>query len=402
MNTLAQVPPNWPLNTRQPGRLVPAGHAAPHTQESLCDDRLNLLLEVLARVTDPRSRRGRVHPLPFVLALAILAVTAGAKSSLEIAERSADLDPGVLRILGWRRWSGIPSRWTFDRVLAGIDDTELDQALSRWATPATARAVAVDGKTMRAAATGQPSMPLTQVVAATGADGRVLGQARVVGGNENAAALDLIARLGPERLSKAVLTADAKHTGARFVAAAEMVGAFWLLPIKHNGPALRRKLAAMPWGQVRFGTRSSQDAHGRRETRTLKVLALGQDESAGLLGAAQAIRVHRYRRRTGRRASRRTVYFLTSLLPQAADPIDLAELIRGHWGIENKLHHVRDTAFDEDRHRARTGNLAAVHAVLRNTALTLHRAAGAKQMKAALRAAGRHLGRVLEVLPVPR
>lgn len=96
------------------------------------------------------------------------------------------------------------------------------------------------------------------------------------------------------------------------------------------------------------------------------------------------------------------MYYLTSLQPQAADPIDLAELIRGNWGIENKLHHVRDTAFDEDRHRARTGNLAAVHAMLRNTALTLHRAAGAKQMKAALRAAGRHLGRVLEVLPVPR
>ncbi|MFI9630851.1 ISAs1 family transposase [Streptomyces sp. NPDC052042] len=193
---------------------------------------------------------------------------------------------------------------------------------------------------MRAAATGQSSMPLTQVVAATGA-----------------------------------------------------VGAFWLLPVKHNSSALHRKLAARPWGQVGFGARSRQDSHGRRETRTLKVLALNQDEATGLLGAAQVVRVHRYRRRAGRKASRRTVYYLTNLPSRVADPVDLEALVRGHRGIENKLHHVRDTVFGEDLHRARTGNLAAVHAVLRSTALNLLRAAGARRMKAALRAAFIRSGR---------
>ncbi|MFB8037529.1 hypothetical protein ACFC5Z_32275 [Streptomyces sp. NPDC056004] len=42
-------------------------------------------------MTDPRDRRGRVHPLPFVLALAVLVVTAGARTSLENAEQSTDL-----------------------------------------------------------------------------------------------------------------------------------------------------------------------------------------------------------------------------------------------------------------------------------------------------------------------
>ncbi|WP_406500394.1 ISAs1 family transposase [Streptomyces sp. NBC_00846] len=254
------MPPVRLSDTRRPGRPLPAGPAAPDTQEELHEDRLRLLLEVLAQVTDPRDRRGRVHPLPFVLALAVLAVTAGARTSLEIAEQSADLDQRVLRVLGWRRWSGTPSRWTFDRVLARIDDAELDRVLSWWSSPG--RQAAVDGKTMRAAATGQSSMPLTQVVAATGANGSVLGQAQVVGGSENAAALDLIARLGPERLSGAVLTADAKHTSARFVAAAGAVEAFWLLPVKHNSPALHRKLAERPWGRsVRPGQTSGTQGH---------------------------------------------------------------------------------------------------------------------------------------------
>ncbi|MGW7711790.1 transposase family protein [Streptomyces sp. NPDC054771] len=186
------------------------------------EDRLRLLLEGAAQVTAPRDRRGRVHPPPFVLAPAVLAATAGARTSLETAEHSADLDQRVLRVLGRRQWSGTPSRRTFDRILARIGDAELDRVLSWWSSPGRqAAAVAVDGETMRAAATGQSSIPLTLVVAATGADGSVLGQAQqVAGGSENAAALDLIARLGPERLSGAVLTADAKHTSARFDAAA--------------------------------------------------------------------------------------------------------------------------------------------------------------------------------------
>ena len=30
-------------------------------------------------------------------------------------------------------------------------------------------------------------------------------------------------------------------------------------------------------------------------------------------------------------------------------------LSRGHWGIENRLHWVRDVTFDEDRSQVRTG-----------------------------------------------
>ena len=52
-------------------------------------------------------------------------------------------------------------------------------------------------------------------------------------------------------------------------------------------------------------------------------------------------------------------YCITSLLPDEADEDRLAQLIRGHWSIENGLHYRRDFTFDEDRCRIR--NPVAAH-----------------------------------------
>lgn len=52
----------------------------------------------------------------------------------------------------------------------------------------------------------------------------------------------------------------------------------------------------------------------------------------------------------------------------------MLELVRNHWAIENKLHHVRDVTLNEDRCRVRTG--ARPLATLRNTAIGLIRKRG--------------------------
>jgi predicted transposase YbfD/YdcC len=80
-----------------------------------------------------------------------------------------------------------------------------------------------------------------------------------------------------------------------------------------------------------------------------------------------------------------TVYGVTSLAGQLANPQRLLSLSRGQWSIENRLHWVRDVTFDEDRSRVRRGQGAQVMASLRNLAISLLRMAGARYISSALR-----------------
>ena len=47
----------------------------------------------------------------------------------------------------------------------------------------------------------------------------------------------------------------------------------------------------------------------------------------------------------------------------------MADLVRGHWRVENSLHWVLDDTFQEDRCRLRTGHAARNMAALRRIAL---------------------------------
>ena len=54
----------------------------------------------------------------------------------------------------------------------------------------------------------------------------------------------------------------------------------------------------------------------------------------------------------------------------------LADWIRGHWSIEDKIHWVRDVTYDEDRSQIRAGTGHQVMAALRNAAIGALRMAG--------------------------
>ena len=64
-------------------------------------------------------------------------------------------------------------------------------------------------------------------------------------------------------------------------------------------------------------------------------------------------------------------YYATSLAPHQAGAAKLAGLIRGHWGIENRLHHVKDRTFLEDRHWVKNRATAYVLTFLRSLAVGL-------------------------------
>jgi predicted transposase YbfD/YdcC len=185
-------------------------------------------------------------------------------------------------------------------------------------------------------------------------------------------------------LAGVVVTADALQThrdAAEFLVTAKQ--AHYLFTVKANQPTLLDRCARLAWHRVPVLDRTRDRAHGRVELRTLKAVSVG---GFGFPHAAQVVQVTRKTRslRTRRRRTV-TVYAIASLAFQQASPARLADLLRGHWAIENGLHWVRDVTFAEDASQVRTGTGPQVMACLRNLVIGLLSWAGPVNLAAALR-----------------
>lgn len=112
-----------------------------------------------------------------------------------------------------------------------------------------------------------------------------------------------------------------------------------------------------------------EKGHGRLEERALVACAVAGAQ-VSFPFVRQVARVDRRREdlKTGK-VGTETVWVVTSLEPERADPLRLAALLRAHWSIENQLHWRRDWSFDEDRSRITHPSGARVMASLRNLAI---------------------------------
>lgn len=194
------------------------------------------------------------------------------------------------------------------------------------------------------------------------------------------------------------MTADALHTQRVHAQDLHRHGGHYVLTVKGNQPALRKQCAALPWSQVRPGHVEHAAGHGRREERAIQVIT-AVHPALPFPHARQVARVVRHRRHgPGGPVRIQAEFIITDLTPQQADPAQLAALVRGHWGIENRLHWVRDVTFAEDHSTLRTGHAPTVMATLRNTAISLLRLAGHHNVAATTAALARRPQRLLELI----
>jgi predicted transposase YbfD/YdcC len=113
-----------------------------------------------------------------------------------------------------------------------------------------------------------------------------------------------------------------------------------------------------------------------------------------------AIRVHRRHKPTGTRETRESVYAVTSLDTHQVGPADLAAAIRGHWGVENSSHHIRDVTFAEDACTVRAGTAPRAMATLRNLAIVVLKTLGADNIAKTTRAIRDEPERALPILGI--
>ena len=96
------------------------------------------------------------------------------------------------------------------------------------------------------------------------------------------------------------------------------------------------------------------------------------------------------------------VYGISSLAEAEADAKRLLGLTRGHWGIENKLHYVRDVTLGEDGCRVRKGSAPQVLAAVRNAVIHLLAGVDASSRAAAIRRLNNHPEEALALLDLPQ
>ena len=194
------------------------------------------LMELLEGVHDPRGARGKRHPLPALLGLAVVAMLAGQTGYEAIVQYGKERGWPFLQPLGFTRRRGL-CKATYSRVFRRIDVAAFEDAVGRWVRgrlgPGDARHLALDGKSLRGSREG--GTPAAHLVAAYAPDVEaVLGQLRVDGKtDEHKAALEL---LGVLPLRGRVVTADAMFTHRDVCTAVVDRGGDYVLPAKDNQP----------------------------------------------------------------------------------------------------------------------------------------------------------------------
>lgn len=384
------------------------------------DGRVADLRPYFDSVPDPRSRRGRWYPLTAILLVCACAVVSGAKSIDELAEWGERASNTLLAVIGIRRhplsWRRTPSSATIGRVLGAVDGEALDRAVGayladqhRAATePAVAptssasgrrRVIAVDGKALKGSAhlTSARRHLLSAVT-----HGRVVTLAQAEVGAKTNETTHFRPLLAPLDLAGAVVTFDALHSvKANISWLVEAKKAHYIAVIKTNQPTAHSQLAALPWRDVPVQHTASETGHGRRESRSIKTCGIA-DELGGIAfpHAHLAIRVHRRRKQAGKRETRESVYAVTSLDAHQASPSDLAAAIRGHWGVENSSHHIRDVTFAEDASTVHAGTAPRAMATFRNLAIGVLKTLGADNIAKTTRAIRDNPERALPLLGI--
>ena len=327
----------------------------------------------LERIADPRVERSKRHKLVDIVVIALCGFLAGCEGWVDV----------VLFGLSRRKWfeqflelpHGIPSHDTFGRVFALLDPQQLTGALRQFVQavtgPLEGEAVAIDGKTLARSGERTTAKQALHLVSAwaTG-HGVVLGQVATADHSNEITAIPQLLQLLD--LRGATVTIDAMGCQKEIARQVREQGADYVLAVKGNQPNLEQAIdARMGRGHSKVPREkltTREHKHGRKEQRTYTAMAAPRSVTRHWPDAQSIVRVCRETTDAHGQKSKEVRSFLSSLPPKVGR---LAALIRGHWGIENRLHWSLDVTFNEDQSRIRQGHAAQNAALLRRLALSV-------------------------------
>ncbi len=353
------------------------------------------LYEVCQEVVDGRKARGKRYDVAGLLVVLVLAKLAGMQSLLGASDWIADQEH-LLRQGLQLSWKRMPCANTYSYALARLDSQQVNAALAAWCVRQEAESrcgeepsrlvaqpserhvhLAVDGKALRG--TGKQlyggEEPQKQVLHVYEVHtGIVLQQCPIAQEHNEVSTLK---PLLTEVLCKGrIVTADAAQSYHEFGRLVQRAGGDVVIFIKGNTPVTQADLELF-FEDTQADRRTWQSfeqiekGHGRLERRQITTSPDLNDylhRDWGEVG--QVFRVQRERTSKDKH-SVEVVYGWTTLSQKRCSPERLAQVIRAHWAVENRLHWRRDVTLGEDRCGVRFPPVAQMLAVLNTVVLSL-------------------------------
>lgn len=335
-------------------------------------------LDEFSEMQDPRLDRKKLYPLIEIIFLTICAVISGSNHFTEVGIfGDANID-WLRKFLPFA--NGIPSHDAIGYFFSRLDPEQFKMKFVEWiqsvAKITNGEIVAIDGKTLRGSYdTGSNKAAMHMISAwATGAN-LVLGQLKV---NEKTNEITAIPKL-LEILDVAgcIVTIDAMGCQKEIAKTIIDKNADYVLALKGNQGTLHKHVQLFFQDQIECdfvetdvdAYRTEDNDHGRVEVREYWTVSSINwlEEKKGWKGL-QAIGCARLTDMTGEETSYYDRYYILS---QPMDARAFGSAVRGHWGIENKLHWSLDVTFREDGSRIRKESTPDNFAVIRHICMNL-------------------------------
>lgn len=330
-------------------------------------------LDYFSKLKDPRSTKSQIYSLQDIVFLTISAVVSGADTFVDIANFGKHRQEWLSKYVDFPEGKS-PSHDAINDFFSRLDTEKFQECFIKWTSEVCGITegdlISIDGKCLRGSHDKYNNKSAIYMVSAwSERNEMILAQKKVdEKSNEITAIPKLLSIL---ELKGAIVSIDAMGTQKSIAEKIVTKGADYILALKNNQSSLFEEVESRFNNIKPVRSNTIEKSHGRIEERYCEVISNLEfiDEATKWKNIKTVIKVSTKRTVVSSgKVSNENRYYISSL---SKNPEEFNRLIRGHWGIENKLHWVLDVQFNEDKSRIRNGSGDENFAVIRHIALNL-------------------------------